>query len=178
MTPHADLVAHVGCGDVDNMGRCEKCQAIRRTLAALPPPADPHSELEEFRLKLRIYENGDHINQPLVDDIERWRRELSADPPALVALGERLRTQDNQMTAHPIFVVEHRADARRPWEFVTACLTDEGARAYMNANGHNLRKFSRIFVHSGYRNDQWIGLRNHLMALAAPPVTDTGKEPR
>lgn len=97
-----------------------------------------------------------------------------ADQPALVALGERLRTQDNQMTAHPIFVVEHRDDARRPWEFVTACLTDEGARAYMNANGHNLRKFSRIFVHSGYRNDEWIWLRNHLMSLpAAPPVTDT-----
>lgn len=98
-----------------------------------------------------------------------------AAPPAdLVALGDRLRTQDNQMTAHPIFVVEHRDDKRRPWEFVTACLTDDGARSYMKANGHNLRKCSRIFVHSGYRNDEWIGLRNYLLSLhAAPRVPDT-----
>lgn len=135
--------------------RLSDIEAAADALAALPPPADPPHDCEAWRLEGL-----------------GCARCNKADPPALVALGERLRTQDNQMTAHPIFVVEHRNDARRPWEFVTACLTDEGARAYMNANGHNLRKFSRIFVHSGYRNDQWIGLRNHLMALpAAPPVT-------
>lgn len=103
-----------------------------------------------------------------------WTAPPAAPPADLVALGDRLRTQDNQMTAHPIFVVEHRDDKRRPWEFVTACLTDDGARSYMKANGHNLRKFSRIFVHSGYRNDEWIGLRNYLLSLpAAPRVPDT-----
>ena len=160
----ADLVARLRdeAGELARYtkGNSRAIAAMREAsdaLAALPPPADPPHDCEAWRLEGL-----------------GCARCNKADPPALVALGERLRTQDNQMTAHPIFVVEHRNDARRPWEFVTACLTDEGARAYMNANGHNLRKFSRIFVHSGYRNDQWIGLRNHLMALpAAPPVTDT-----
>lgn len=160
-------------------------------LAALPPPADPPITRGDAQaVVLGVMRQRSTVARALdglAKNTDLWGDFLlelgngiaavltsrPADPPALVALGERLRTQDNQMTAHPIFVVEHRNDARRPWEFVTACLTDEGARAYMNANGHNLRKFSRIFVHSGYRNDEWIGLRNHLMALpAAPPVTD------
>lgn len=167
----------------DSGGDARLSLAIDDALST-PPPAPAETRCTVERVPCRC-----HNDRPTIDGEvgcarcidspfgPTWiaRRVAATPPPAdLVALGERLRTQDNQMTAHPIFVVEHRDDARRPWEFVTACLTDEGARAYMNANGHNLRKFSRIFVHSGYRNDQWIGLRNHLMALpAAPPVTDT-----
>jgi len=184
-------VAHEAWIASRNRSQQQAIQEAADALAALPPPTDPPKGsycgscatatwCERFGLCC-AETNAATLPADPPHDCEAWRLEglgcarcNKADPPALVALGERLRTQDNQMTAHPIFVVEHRNDARRPWEFVTACLTDEGARAYMNANGHNLRKFSRIFVHSGYRNDQWIGLRNHLMALpAAPPVTDT-----
>lgn len=154
---------------------------VRDALAALPPPADP--QLCEHCQQPMVCPAGTAERiaglEAMLDETltraEQAEAKLAAAPPAdLVALGDRLRTQDNQMTAHPIFVVEHRDDKRRPWEFVTACLTDDGARSYMKANGHNLRKCSRIFVHSGYRNDEWIGLRNYLLSLhAAPRVPDT-----
>lgn len=194
MTPHADLVARLR-GLAEMLGSDGEAEAqafaiiheAADALAALPPPANPLYEYCPSCRRLgpllgltaiRSEETGGRHCISCFGKTESrllplWTAPPPADPPAIVALGERLRTQDNQMTAHPIFVVEHRNDARRPWEFVTACLTDEGARAYMNANGHNLRKFSRIFVHSGYRNNEWIGLRNYLLSLpAAPPVTD------
>jgi hypothetical protein len=40
---------------------------------------------------------------------------------------------------------------RDRWEFVTACFTEEGAKRYIDINGHNLGE-ARIYVHSGYRN--------------------------
>lgn len=46
--------------------------------------------------------------------------------------------------------------------FVTACLTEVGANDYLKANGHNLNK-PYIYVHSLNRNDEMIGLRNHLV---------------
>ncbi|MCW2242304.1 hypothetical protein [Azospirillum canadense] len=51
-------------------------------------------------------------------------------------------------------------------EFVTACFTEVGAQAYIDANGHNLHQ-PFIFVTSLYRNDEMIALR-HLMLNAAP----------
>lgn len=44
------------------------------------------------------------------------------------------------------------------WDFVTACLTEAGAQAYIDLNRHNLRD-PRIYVASGYRNQEWIDLR-------------------
>jgi hypothetical protein len=46
--------------------------------------------------------------------------------------------------------------------FVTACLTKKGAEDYIARNGHNLVK-PYIYVESMYRNEEMIGLRNHLM---------------
>lgn len=46
--------------------------------------------------------------------------------------------------------------------FVTACLTRAGADAYLEANGHNLNQ-PYIYVHSLYRNDEMIGLRDYLI---------------
>lgn len=63
------------------------------------------------------------------------------------------------------------------WEFVTACFTEQGCKDYLDANGHNLRN-PRIYVYSGYRNAEWIGLREWLAAPApaeskpAEPVVD------
>jgi hypothetical protein len=53
------------------------------------------------------------------------------------------------------------------WEFVTACFTEQGCKDYLDANGHNLRN-PRIYVHSGYRNAEWIKLREWLTAVPAP----------
>ena len=53
---------------------------------------------------------------------------------------------------------------RDRWEFVTACFTEEGARRYIELDGHNLGE-SRIYVHSGYRNQEWEILRKELMEM-------------
>lgn len=47
------------------------------------------------------------------------------------------------------------------WEFVTACFTGKACEDYLASNGHNLVK-PRIYVASGYRNQEWIAIRNHL----------------
>ena len=46
--------------------------------------------------------------------------------------------------------------------FQTACLTRAGADAYLEANGHNLEQ-PYIHVHSLNRNDEMIGLREHVI---------------
>lgn len=46
--------------------------------------------------------------------------------------------------------------------FVTACFTRAGADAYLAANGHNLEQ-PYIHVHSLNRNDEMIGLREHII---------------
>lgn len=47
-------------------------------------------------------------------------------------------------------------------QFETACLTRAGADAYLAANGHNLNQ-PYIHVHSLNRNDEMIGLREHVI---------------
>ncbi len=47
------------------------------------------------------------------------------------------------------------------WEFVTACFTEAGCKNYLKINAHNLGK-TRIYVHSAWRNNEWITLRHHL----------------
>lgn len=53
------------------------------------------------------------------------------------------------------------------WEFVTACLTEAGAEAYIAVNGHNLRE-PRIYAASAYRNEELQAVREYLMGLPAP----------
>lgn len=57
----------------------------------------------------------------------------------------------------------YRVGYRDTWERVTACLTRNGADEYIRVNGHNLSRPVRVFVGSGYRNEEWIGLRAHFM---------------
>lgn len=138
------------------------------------------------------------------DAIRGWEAlEVAMPTPAapvggfVVDLGERIRTQDNRITSHPVFVVEQKRQyvtdpdynegAREVWvgdegeeveprskgsrkfyvhdvwEFVTACFTEQGCKDYLAVNGHNLRE-PRIYVHSGYRNAEWIALREYFAA--------------
>lgn len=57
-----------------------------------------------------------------------------------------------------------RVGFKDTWEFVTACLTEQGCKDYIARNGHNLRE-PRIYVYSSYRNAEWIALRQWLMSL-------------
>ena len=49
------------------------------------------------------------------------------------------------------------------WEFVTACFTEKGCEDYLAANGHDLGE-TRIYVDSGYRNEEWKAVRGLLSA--------------
>ncbi len=138
---------------------------------------------------------------------------VSALPDAILNVAESLHTQDNRITANPLFAVEVRKrvygidpewggpvvwlhdgeevtdpdEVKQPeqgwengdddpdnytrtsyyeyWEFVTACLTEEGCKAYIRRNGHNHRGEKRIYAHGGYRNHEWEEVRRYLMSL-------------
>lgn len=50
-------------------------------------------------------------------------------------------------------------------EFVTGCFTEQGCKDYLACNGHNLR-LPFIYVKSGFRNAEYIALRNWLMTAS------------
>lgn len=52
------------------------------------------------------------------------------------------------------------------WEHVTTCFTEDGANAYIKANGHNL-KHPRVYVESAYRNAEWQAVAKWLVELPA-----------
>jgi hypothetical protein len=52
-------------------------------------------------------------------------------------------------------------------EFVTACFTRRGCEDYLRINGHNLTN-PEIYVASGYRNDEWKTMREHLLGMVKP----------
>ncbi|HAW3494334.1 TPA: ead/Ea22-like family protein [Escherichia coli] len=49
-------------------------------------------------------------------------------------------------------------------EFVTCCFTEQGCKDYLAVNGHNLR-LPFIYVNSGFRNAEYIGIRNWLAGI-------------
>ncbi|KPU04456.1 hypothetical protein AN697_12950 [Enterobacter cloacae subsp. cloacae] len=49
-------------------------------------------------------------------------------------------------------------------DFVTCCFTEQGCKDYLACNGHNLR-LPFIYVKSGFRNDEYIGIRNWLAGI-------------
>jgi hypothetical protein len=59
-----------------------------------------------------------------------------------------------------------RVGYRDHWEFVTACFTRRGCEDYLQINGHNLTN-PQIYVASGYRNDEWKAMREHLKAYGS-----------
>lgn len=52
---------------------------------------------------------------------------------------------------------------RDDWEFVTACLTEQGCKDYIRCNGHNLNQ-PRIYVYGGFRNREWERIREHFLS--------------
>jgi hypothetical protein len=50
------------------------------------------------------------------------------------------------------------------WEFVTGCMTEQGCKDFLACNGHNLNE-PRIYAYSGYRNAEFIAVREWLMSL-------------
>lgn len=74
-------------GHVPYLDRMRELAAERNALTAAL--ADVEREVRGMRLTLRLYENGTSPNQPLVDDIERWRVESE----------QRIAAAESQATA-------------------------------------------------------------------------------
>lgn len=51
------------------------------------------------------------------------------------------------------------------WQFVTACLTEQGCNEYLARNGHNLG-VTRIYAAGSHRNQEWRDVRKALMAMS------------
>lgn len=106
------------------------------------------------------------------------------DLPALLGrlaeIGRLLRTQDNRITSHPMFLVQERreilpdgrSDAVALWEFSDACFTEASAEAIIARHGHNLDS-PRVYVASGFRNPEWQLIREFLLALSEPGVLES-----
>ena len=54
------------------------------------------------------------------------------------------------------------------WEFVTACFTEAGCQAYIDANKHNHRGELRIYAYGSYRNKEWQEMYEFLRSLHRP----------
>jgi hypothetical protein len=78
---------------------------------------------------------------------------------------ETINTQDNRITAEPIFMVQEKH-----WRNSTVYVniqpffTEKAAQEYINANRHNLVE-PRIYVESGYRNYEWQAVRTLLKTM-------------
>jgi len=113
----ADLIAHVGCGDLDARGQCERCNAIRaalapvaRRLASAPPAAPPEDARDShldaatwrqaavyLRNRQKYFEEGDDPRDEFLEsasDFDRFAAEAASaappDPPGLASLTRSL----------------------------------------------------------------------------------------
>lgn len=50
------------------------------------------------------------------------------------------------------------------WEHKTSCFTEQAAKDYIERMGHHMTD-ARIYVESGWRNKEWIMLREYLKTL-------------
>lgn len=58
----------------------------------------------------------------------------------------------------------HRVAVKDVDDFVTCCFTERGCKDYLACNGHNLR-LPFIYVKSGFRNAEYISIRNWLAGI-------------
>jgi len=62
-----------------------------------------------------------------------------------------------------------RVGYRERWQFVTACLTEQGCKDFIARDGHNHGKL-RIFAAGSYRNEEYRAIRKMLMLQLDNPV--------
>lgn len=204
-----------------------------KTLQAAEPRDDHQAD---YAAALREIAKGPH-HQLANDEVAGWAMHIASTalstpprpsqppgvlPDAVLNVAELLHTQDNRITANPIFAVEvkkriygidpewggpvvwlhdgeevtdpdeikrlengwengdddpdnyTRTSYHEHWEFVTACLTEEGCKAFLRRDGHNHRGEKRIYAHGGYRNHEWEAVRNFLMSLRPVPTKGVG----
>lgn len=83
-------------------------------------------------------------------------------------IGALLKTQDNRITAEPIFMVQerHRFYGMRP-AWAMPFFTEAAAQAWIDRNQHNYERPLRVYVASGHSNPEWKAIRAWLMEQAS-----------
>lgn len=96
------------------------------------------------------------------DEIKKFaaKHDINADIQREFLMEEFLTQEDKGCSRFSIEVVGY---VDRP-KFVTSCFTRAAAESYIKANAHNLKE-PHVFVHSGYRNREWIDMRKAIGAL-------------
>ena len=94
-----------------------------------------------------------------------------AQAASIKEMAERIKTQDNMATSHPIFNVYERVmDKDDPEEVVEErhvqpFMTAFGVQEYLKAHGNDLEN-PFMYVTSGWRNREWQMLREIIAAIA------------
>jgi hypothetical protein len=142
-------------------------------------------ELELLGWKITHQDNR-ATSYPLYCVMEKHRI-LTEDGPHFVWLDEDWEEFDEKTCErferiydwrrdHPILKDKYRQGYTLEDRFVTACFTEDGAKAYLAANGHNLKK-PHIYVASMYRNVEMIRLRETLRDHAARAYREQDRRP-
>ena len=99
---------------------------------------------------------------------EYWPRITQAmnDDAEEIVFGDEEKGEDEHYTLSEIETYGFKRD----WETVQVCFTEDGAKKYIEADGHNLRKYGepRIYVESFHRNKEMIDIRDWIMSLTSP----------
>lgn len=78
----------------------------------------------------------------------------------LLEIGKELITQDNRCTCHPVFQIVSREGS-----VIECFLTNKAAQEHMKNQAHNLED-AYVYAASGWRNLEWIKVREALIAMA------------
>lgn len=136
----------------------------KNELIALYEKMQPHTEesLELFRL---AHLGNDLETTKIVKDNAGPERAVVYED--ILNIGHNLLEQDNRGTSYPMFLVRqiyHHRDGEQVHEYVTTCMTQEGAEAFIKQHAHNLTD-PYVYVASGWKNEEWQLLRAFLLSL-------------
>lgn len=102
-----------------------------------------------------------------------WRRDDS-DSHALASPSYAKSLERNYRETYEVKAGWIRFSVFDVWEFVTACFTENGCKAYLATNGHNLKE-TRIYAEGSYRNEEFRSVRDYLRGLASQPDSQEKK---
>jgi len=93
------------------------------------------------------------------DEVQDWLNDAREDVDGDHYLDDEIEFHDEDSGTETF----RRVALKETDKFVTACITEAGAKDYLNANGHNLTR-PHIYVTSLYRNEEMKRLRDWLMS--------------
>lgn len=174
----AEEAARVATAAVDVAVNRELDTAEAAALQSIVSNVDEHAALAAIGERIRTQDN--HITEAPIFIVQEKKRIYGISKEVSTQYAWVSTSDHCEVSKAEAATLERRfgAHGRKPkgfaksyyidtWRFVTACFTEAGCEAYLKINGHNLRE-PRIYVESGWRNKEWIFLREWLAKI--PPT--------